>query len=83
MEYLLSLDLGTTAIKVILFGTDGRVLAKSTQEYTLLTPTALSVELPVETYWNAFKKGLAEVLAAAKVDPASSRRSDCPPKGRL
>ncbi|MDI6870975.1 MAG: FGGY-family carbohydrate kinase [Bacillota bacterium] len=69
MEYILALDLGTTAIKIILFQADGKVVAKSTQEYTLLTPTALAVELPVETYWQAFKKGVAEVMAASGVSP--------------
>jgi xylulokinase len=45
------------------------VLAKSTQEYTLLTPTTLSVELPVETYWAAFKQGVSEVLAVSGANP--------------
>jgi sugar (pentulose or hexulose) kinase len=71
LEHILSVDLGTTAIKVILFRTNGDVVAKSTQEYTLLTPTALAVELPVETYWAAFKKGVSEVLAHASVAPTS------------
>ena len=49
------MDHGTTAIKIILFQVDGQVLAKSTQEYQLLTPTELAVELEVETYWQVFK----------------------------
>jgi D-xylulose kinase len=73
VEYILSLDLGTTAIKVALFDTGGRLVGKSTQEYTLLTPSALSVELDVETYWQAFKNGVAEVLAATNVTPRSIR----------
>ena len=68
MDSILSVDLGTTAIKVMLFETNGNVLAKSTQEYTLLTPSALAVELPVEAYWEAFKRGLAELLSASKAD---------------
>ena len=39
MKYILAIDLGTTAIKVILFQIDGQVLASSTQEYQLLTLT--------------------------------------------
>ncbi len=70
MDSILAVDLGTTAIKVILFETNGTVLAKSTQEYALLTPSALEVELPVGTYWTAFKRGLAEVMAASKTDPS-------------
>jgi len=63
MKYILAVDLGTTAIKVILFQIAGKVLASSTQEYQLLTPTELAVELKVETYWQAFKQGVAEILA--------------------
>ncbi len=59
---ILSLDLGTTAIKVAIVDRNGKMLATSTQEYKLLTPDTFSVELPVETYWDAFKKGLAEAL---------------------
>lgn len=68
MEYILSVDLGTTAIKVAVVDAQGKMLATSTQEYTLLTPTTLAVELPVETYWQAFKQGIAEVLQASRID---------------
>jgi sugar (pentulose or hexulose) kinase len=73
MDHLLSVDLGTTAIKVALFDAGGRVLGKATREYALLTPSTLAVELPVETYWQAFKSGVGEVLAASRVRPASIR----------
>jgi len=68
MEYILAIDLGTTAIKVLLFQSDGQVISNSTQEYKLLTPTELAVEVEVEKYWNAFKKGLAEVLTQANIN---------------
>jgi len=71
MDNILSVDLGTTALKIILFRHDGTVLAKSTQEYSLLTPTTLAVELPVEIYWNAFKKGIEEVMTKSGADPTS------------
>ncbi len=71
MKHILAVDLGTTAIKVILFRNDGQVVAKSTQEYTLLTPTSLAVELQAETYWSAFKRGVADVLGSSKIDPST------------
>jgi len=37
-EHLLSIDVGTTSIKVGLFTTNGKLKAMSTQEYSLLTP---------------------------------------------
>lgn len=73
MDHILSVDLGTTAIKVALLDTGCQVIAKSSQEYALLTPTTLAVELPVETYWQAFKRGVQEVLGKARVQPTSIR----------
>jgi len=69
MKYILAIDIGTTAIKVILFQTDGQILAKSSQEYQLLSPSELAVELEVETYWKVFKQGVAEILAKSKIAP--------------
>ena len=66
-KHILSLDLGTTAIKVAVFDLNGKMLASSTQEYQLLTPDTLWVELPVETYWQAFKRGLGDVLQKSGV----------------
>ncbi len=73
MEYILSLDLGTSAIKTALFNEKGGLVASSNQEYTLLTPTALSVEMEVETYWKAFKAGVREVLQKSGINSDSIR----------
>jgi len=67
MEYILSIDAGTTAFKTSLFDENGRLLGISTREYKLLTPTALAVELPAETFWNAFKCGIKDLLKKTKV----------------
>lgn len=69
MDHILSVDLGTTALKTALFDQEGKLMASSNREYKLLTPTALSVELDVETYWDAFREGVRDVLKLAKVDP--------------
>src|SRR5208283_2960519 len=68
MNYLLSVDVGTTASKISLFDERGELIAISGQEYTLLTPTSLAVEIEPETLWSAFKKGVSEVLSKSKVD---------------
>lgn len=73
MDHILSVDLGTTAIKVALFDSGGRLAASATREYALLTPSTLAVELPVEVYWQAFQSGVGEVLASSRVQPASIR----------
>lgn len=68
MRYIISLDLGTSAFKVALFDEEGKIVASSNQEYALITPDTLSVELDVETYWRAFKAGLADILAKSRVN---------------
>ncbi|MCJ7572396.1 MAG: FGGY family carbohydrate kinase, partial [Candidatus Thermoplasmatota archaeon] len=73
MNYILSIDAGTTAFKTSLFDENGRLLGISTQEYELLTPTSLAVELPAETFWNAFKSGIKNVLQKTKVNPTDIR----------
>ncbi|MBN1319123.1 MAG: FGGY-family carbohydrate kinase [Anaerolineales bacterium] len=69
MNLILSVDIGTTALKLALFDEKGHILALSTQEYTLLTPSALEVDMAVETYWQAFKDAIREVIAKARIDP--------------
>jgi len=73
MDTILSVDLGTTAVKTALFDRSGKVLAIATREYELWTPTALAVELDTEIYWSAFKSGLSEVLAKATAATSNIR----------
>lgn len=68
MNYLLSVDAGTTASKISLFDERGELIAISGQEYSLLTPASLAVEIEAGTLWNALKRGVSEVLSKSKVD---------------
>ncbi len=68
MNYLLSVDAGTTASKISLFNENGHLIAISSQEYSLITPTSLAVEIEAETLWKAFRSGVADVLNKSKVD---------------
>lgn len=61
MKFLIGLDLGTTALKVALFDSNGAIFAVSTQEYSLLTPQVNYVEEEVEVYWQAFCDGLQDI----------------------
>jgi len=67
--YILSLDLGTTAIKVAVVSEEGSVVGKGIEEYSLLTPSPLEVELPVEVYWKSFKVALGKALSESRVSP--------------
>jgi xylulokinase len=69
MNKILSVDIGTTALKLVLFDECGQVLAQATKEYELLTPSALVVEMAVDTYWEAFKSAISEVIAKSEAKP--------------
>ena len=69
MPNILALDLGTTALKCALHDLNGRVIAKASEEYQLITPDADSVEVDVETYWQAFKSTVARVLKESGARP--------------
>ncbi len=70
MPSILAFDLGTTALKCALHDLDGNVIAKASEEYQLITPDADSVEMEVETYWQAFKSTVVKVLKESEVNPA-------------
>lgn len=61
MNLLIGLDIGTTAEKIALFDSTGKMLGVSTQEYDLITPKVNYVECEPEIYWDAFKAGLRDI----------------------
>ena len=70
-RYLIGADLGTTAVKVGLFDTDGRAVAVDTVEHTLITPATGVVEQSPDVYWGAFKACLQRVLDTAGINRAA------------
>jgi xylulokinase len=61
------LDVGTTALKGVVFDEDGRPLAVCSREYDLLKPAPDIVELDPETYWTAAREVIRSLLAARGV----------------
>ncbi|MEI7845845.1 MAG: FGGY family carbohydrate kinase [Chloroflexota bacterium] len=68
---ILSVDLGTTSIKLAIIDKNGSIKATSTQEYELSTQQASYVECSDVTYWNAFSNALDELLAKLGDDKAA------------
>ncbi|MHC1783793.1 MAG: FGGY-family carbohydrate kinase [Anaerolineaceae bacterium] len=60
--FILSVDLGTTSIKLAIIDKHGQILATTMREYVLETKRASYVECSEETYWDAFTSGLKELL---------------------
>ena len=74
MDYFISLDIGTTSVKVALISERGDAASIVTREYSLLTPAENIVELNPQVYWECCKEGIREVLDKSKV-PANRIKS--------
>ncbi len=61
-ECFITLDIGTTSVKIALIDRNGTIVSTSTREYVLETPTENIVELNPEIYWNCCVGGMREVL---------------------
>jgi sugar (pentulose or hexulose) kinase len=70
-DCLLTVDLGTTALKTTLFDSDCRVLASATREYQARTLDAVRVEMDPEVYWEALRSTVAEILASSGISPGA------------
>lgn len=69
MEYLLSIDAGTTSLKVGLFTTDGNCLGVERQEYQLDTPTVERAQLNPYIYWQACVTTIHKLIASTGIKP--------------
>ena len=68
-QYIIGLDLGTTALKIALFDEAGELQSVVTKEYSLITPEVSWVEEQRKVYWEAFKTGLGELLKKTNCNP--------------
>lgn len=81
MKYLLTLDVGTTAVKAGLFSQVLDAVAFSIREYDLLTPTPDQVELDSAIYWENACVAIRNVLAQSNIDPADVLTITCTTQG--
>ena len=56
-QLIAGIDLGTTALKIAIFDTTGKMLGNATLEYTLYTPQSYFVESDPAVYMDAIEKG--------------------------
>ena len=73
MDYLLGLDIGTSAVKAILLQTSGDVVGSATVEYPLSSPRPGWYEQNPEDMWLATMKGIRDVLTKFSIAPQSVR----------
>lgn len=68
MQYVLALDIGTSAVKAALVNVRGQQVAIGRHEYELETPSPGIVELEPEMYWSAVQSAISIVLASPDAD---------------
>lgn len=66
---ILTVDVGTTSVKVALFGNNLSLLVLCDQEYDLQTSGDCIVETPPGTYWSAVKNCISKILGQHNVHP--------------
>lgn len=69
-EYLLGIDIGTSACKVALFQKDGTVIASTNGNYNVYYPHQGWAEQNPDEWWNAVCDAVKRLLDISKVDPA-------------
>lgn len=68
-EFIISYDLGTSGVKVVLVDTAGQVMETATCNYPLFVEHEGWAEQDPELYWDGVCKGTREVLAKCGADP--------------
>jgi xylulokinase len=53
MGYILGIDIGTTALKTVVFDSNGQQLGSAIVEYKLITPDIVTVECPCNVYMDS------------------------------
>lgn len=70
MEYLLSIDAGTTSFKGAVFDEKGTLVASATSSYELMTSAGSVVEFKAEGYIEALGSVITELLEKSGISPA-------------
>jgi xylulokinase len=69
-EYIISVDLGTTSCKTVLFDTDFNVVATARKSYDTSYPHHGWAEQPAYQWWDALMQNTQEVIKKSSIDPA-------------
>ena len=68
-QYLLGIDIGTSACKVALFGKDGKVEATVSEGYPVYYPHPGWAEQNPDEWWEAVCKAIWTVISSSGVSP--------------
>lgn len=68
-QFLLGIDIGTSACKIALFSREGEVEAAASGEYPVYYPHPGWAEQNPDEWWNAVCETIKKVLASSKIQP--------------
>jgi len=69
-EYILSVDLGTTSCKTILFDVEFNVVAVARKDYETAYPHTGWAEHSADQWWNALQENTRSVIAKRSINPS-------------
>lgn len=69
MEYLIGSDIGTSAVKTVLFDKEGTPVKSFSYEYPVWQPENGWAEQDPEDWWQGVKTGIRKVMEESGVDP--------------
>ena len=70
MDYILSFDVGTSAVKAALVSPEGEIAAVSDQAYPLYSPKPGYAEQDPQDYWQAACASAKRAIGSAKIKPS-------------
>lgn len=68
-QYLLGIDIGTSACKIVLFEKDGTVVVSTTGDYPVYYPQEGWAEQDPDEWWSAVCGAIKDMLAAYPIQP--------------
>lgn len=69
--HILTIDIGTSSAKTVLWSLDGVAVAQASRAYPLARPHPVWAEIDAELWWRAACDTIRQVLAEGGVDPQS------------
>ena len=68
LQYILGLDIGTSAVKALLMDQNGEIVAENSEGYPLATPQSGWAEQNPEDWWQASQKVIKDLIAENEID---------------
>ncbi|MCK5299191.1 MAG: glycerol kinase, partial [Candidatus Heimdallarchaeota archaeon] len=70
-QYILSIDVGTTGGRTIIFNLKGEIIESAYQEYESYFPKPTDVEQDANDWWIVTVNTIKEVIKKSKINPAN------------